>query len=613
LTGEDDSIREDAIAASEGSARDNPAATLEVPLAHMRDEAPPGDYRIACQYLLSASRMLRRESVLHVSLAEVVTRSIEVDFGLPTTECGETLWFVPVAFFPKNRVAPSLDVVDASDTVLPVPTKRENMGLTERAIGALADEGRLHLGDSAQSRELIREVISSAPPYARVSRLVFREHEPAASPLLHDLLTLLEDQFLLWVPITGLPGSRHHVSMRRYEFQESDPIRRPVRRKTTYDVKTALGEVLVSAQAPTGRSTLDVPLAVDRLLRAFALRPIEVRVREAEAARFASYHLRLISPQGFLVRNVRAAALEPLESGDERVEELDSDAAHVVVQGHDRDLAHIQLAEEHNPPFLYSRVTLALRGGMTTLWMLAAVLTAGLLWLVHHHSSYGRPELQNKQIAAAALLVGPAFTSAWSLRGDRGELLRAVLAGARGLLLISAALSVATALALAEVFPSGSNRYEMVEIYAAASYFVAMPLIAAWILASRPTWLVFRAALRTQKRNLAAILAVGAVILLVGFHDGLPMRLAGIILALAALALAAIAANSVAEPLMRSQTFYRPLAGAGGLLATVFAGYFLGYYADVCSTEVAQLICAIGGGALALAALSGLVRRTSEA
>lgn len=595
------------------AAGEDPSAGLEVPLAHMRDEAPPGDYRIACQYLLSATRMARRESTLHVSLADVVTRSIEIDFSLPTTECEETLWYVPIAFFPKERVAPSLDVFDGSETVLPIPTKRENMGLTERAIETLATEGRLQLGDSPQSRELIREVISSDYRYAHVSRLVFVEREPNASPLLHDLLRLLEDQFLLWVPISGGPGTRHHIAMRRRDFQERDPIRRPVRRERTYDVETAAGTVRVSALAPTGRWTPDLPLAVDRLLTAFALRPIEIRFPEAEAARFASCHLRLISPSGFLVRNVRAASLEPLGSNAVQVEELDSDDPHVVVQGHDRDLAHIQLAEEHNPPLLYSRVTLALRGGITTLWMLAAVLTAGLLWLVQHHGSFGNPNFQNKQIAAAALLVGPAFASAWSLRADRGELLQATLAGARGLLLASAALSVATALALADVFPSWSNRYEMIEIYAATSYFVAMPLIAAWILASRPTWLVFRAGLRTQRRNLAVILLLGATILLVGLHDGLPGRLAGIVLALAALSLAAIAANSVAEPLLRSQTFYRPLAGFGGLLATAFAGYFLGYYADLCSIDAARLGCVIGGGFLALAAFTGLLWRPDEA
>jgi hypothetical protein len=587
-------------------------ADLEVPLAHMRDEAPPGDYQIACQYLLSASRMSRREVTLHTSVYEVVTRSIEVDFSLPTTECEESLWYVPVAFFPKNRVAPSLDVLDGGENTLPVPTKRENMGLTAQAIETLADEDRLQLGDSEDSRELIREVIAEVPNIARVCRLVFAEREGGASPLLHRLLTLLEDHFLLWVPVTGKPGSRHHITMRRWDFQERDPIRRQVRRRRTFSVETALGQVLVSAQAPTGRWSPDIPQVVDRVLSAFALRPIEIRFPENEAARFSSCHLRLLSPDGFLVRNVRAAAVDSPEDDGELAEELDTDSAHVIVQGHDRNLAHIQLTEEENPPYLYSRVTLALRDGMTTLWMLGAVLTAGLLWLVKHHTSFGHPDLQNKQIVAAALLVGPAVAAAWSLQGDRGELLRSVLVGARGLLLSSAALSVATALALADVFPSWTTRYEIIEVYAASSYFVAMPLIAAWILASRPTWVVFRGVLRTQRRNLVTILALGATVLLVGLHHGLSMRLCGVILAVSALSLAAIAANSVAEPLRGSQTLYRPLAGLGGLLVTAFAGYFLGYYADICSTDTARLACAAGGGFLAMAAIVGLVRGPEE-
>jgi hypothetical protein len=611
------SIRDKLNAAMGGDPGEPPAATavLEVPASHTRDDAPPGEYRIACQYLLGDSRMSRREVTLQVSVAEVVTRTIEVDLSLPTIDCGAELWYLPVAYFPKGRVAPSLDVFDGEENALPVPTKRENMGLTERAIEALLDRGQLRLGESAHDPrkivELIQEVISKPYPDALVPRLVFADEVPNASPMLRDLLDLLADQFLLWVPITGSPGTRHHIFIRRCDFQEANPIRTPVYRDETFTVETALGEVEVSAPVPTGRSRPDFPLAVDRLLSAFALRPIEVRFPDAEAKRFASSHLRLVSPDGFLVRNVRAAAVDPPGSGGKRVEELGA-TDHVVVQGHDRKLAHIQLAEEHNPPYLYSRITLALRGGMTTLWMLAAVLTAGLLWLVKHHHSYGHPDLQNKQIVAAVLLVGPAFASAWSLRADRGELLRAVVAGARGLLLLSAALSVAAALALADVFPSWTNRHEMVELCAAISYFVAMPLIAAWILASRPTWLVFRGGLRTQHRNLAAICALGVAVLLAGLHQGLPMRATGVVLALAALALAAIAANSVAEPLISSQTFYRPLAGAGGLLVTALAGYFLGYYADICPIEDARLTTVLVGGLLALVALSGFVRQPKE-
>ena len=156
----------------------------------------------------------------------------------------------------------------------------------------------------------------------------------------------------------------------------------------------------------------------------------------------------------------------PPEPGVERIVELDSDDPHVIVQGEDQNLGHMHLSQTDNPGEVYLRVTLALRGGITTLWMLAAVLTAGLLWLVHHHGSYGKPAEQNKQIAAAVLLVGPAFASAWSLRAEGSELLRTSLSGARFLLLASAALSVASALALAGVFPSGSNRYEAIEIYA---------------------------------------------------------------------------------------------------------------------------------------------------
>lgn len=602
------------FAGSSGDPEPVRSANAQVPLDHMRDTAPAGDYAIAHQYLLRASRLKRRESSLHFYFSEVGTREIDIDLMLPLCDEAPGVWFVPIAFFPKKGVAPALEVRDGTGTLLAIPTKGENMGLTERAITALADNGQLDLGNSSRRRELIREIICLESLDARVCRLVFENHTDEPSAELIALLQLLEDQFLLWAPISGAPGSRHHVSIRRREFREKDPILTRKRRARTYSVETALGDVKVGVLEPSGRPTVDLSVALELTLNAFALRPIEFRIFDSEAARFASSHLRLLAPAGFIVRNVRAAAFERgQDRGQTHLEEFSNSGSHAVVQGLDQTIAHVHLSEENNPANVYSRVTLGLRGGMTTLWMLAAVLTAVLLWLVHHHAGYGSPDEQNKQITAAALLVGPAFASAWSLRADNGELLRTFLAGARGLLLASAALSVATALALAEVMPSGTNRYDAIELYASASYFVAVPLLVAWILASRPTWLILRDWLSTEMRNLLAILLMSAIILLVGLHSGVPFRLSGLLLLGTGVALSVIAANSAAEPLMSARTMYRPLAGIGLLPAILLAGFYLGFYSDQMTGPTARLACTVSGGVLALAAIWGLVRQSVEA
>jgi hypothetical protein len=264
---------------------------------------------------------------------------------------------------------------------------------------------------------------------------------------------------------------------------------------------------------------------------------------EEEAGRFASCHMRFHAPGGFLIRNIRLGT----EEEDQReLTELSSEDAHCVVQGVDQNLAHVHLARENNPRRVYLNVALGLRGGLTTLWMLATVLTAVLLWLVHHHPSFGEPVLQNKQITAAALLVGPAFASAWSLRAEAGELLRTSLAGARVLLLGSAALSVATALALADFLPFGANRYDTISFYAAASYLIAFVLTTAWLVSSWPTWFVFRRVLGSERRCLLLLLLLGVMATIIGHSPGLPIRLTGGLLLLIALVIAALTANMVA-------------------------------------------------------------------
>lgn len=576
------------------------------------DEPPPGRYSIAWRYLVTPSRMKRRASTLDVELGWLGSQELEIDVAIPADageDAGPT-WFVPVAFLSKEPVAPDLRISDCGGAALAVPTKRENMALTHRAVEALADEGVLPLGPrGSKARALAHELICAAPFEGRARRLIIERTlgVPPGAPLL-DLLGQLEDQFVLWVPVHGEPGSEHHISVVRQEARSEEQIRTRTAREELVPVDTAAGRYWIGALQPTGWPTIDVAAALDRILTAFALRPVEFRASEFEAVRFASYHLRVFAPEGFLVRNVRAARVEPAQAsvGAGVVEEL-GDQPNAVVQGHDTGVAHVHLAEERNPRHLYARITLGLHGGMTTLWMLAALLTAGLIWLVYHHSDFGDPGGQNKQIAAGVLLVGPAFASAWALQADRGGLLRAVLTGARILLLGSAALSVATALALADVHPSFLERKEAIEWYAAAGYFMALPLLAAWLLSSSLSWIAFRDVLFSQRRNLAAILVFGVVALGASVHHGIPTRLTGLALVAAGLGLAAIAANSVAEEPRSSRAPYRPLAGVAAVPVFVVAGYFLGFYEGPPGEDSVRLVGTLVGAGIAVLATVFLI------
>ena len=575
----------------------------------MRDDAPSGEYRVASEYLLAETRLRRRETTFNAYVSSVVgSRTIAVDFSLPNDGSDEGVCYVPLAFFPKDQVAPSLEVRDAAGSVVAIPTKRENMALTDLAIEDLISTGGLRLADPGLSSELIREVISRNPLLARVSRILFKRHEASAKAIF-QALDLLEDHFLLWVPVQGDSCSQHHITICRSEPPKPFPLLGRKRRPRVIPVDTALGQVKIRFGVPTGRRTVDIFGALDRLLNIFALRPLEVGAREFEAARFASCHLRFAAPAGFLVRHLRVGVADGSAdlSEEGEIRELDASDPHTVIQGLDQNVGHVHLSKTDNPRRVYLNVALGLRSDTTTLWMLATVLTAVLLWLVHHHPSYGPPKFQNKQVVAAVLLVGPAFASAWSLRGEGGELLSTSLAGARILLLASAALSVGTALALADILPFGLDRYDTISAYTAASYLIAVALLTAWLLSRRPTWRLFRGGLRSAPRNLLAIFLLGVFILAVGIHDGMPIRATGGVLLFAGVALAAISANTVAEPLGGSRAFYRLLATLGALPAVFAAGYFLGFYTNRFSTDALYLTCIGAGGALILLSLAGFV------
>lgn len=598
-----------------------------VPRHRGRDLPPPGEYRLAWEYLNPDSHLKRREITIDAYLSGTDERSLAVECVLPEKDIGDHAWYLPVAFLERGDVAPFLRVTDGDGAIVPIPTKPQNMALTMRAIRELLAAKKIE-PDSNAVLDLIEEIVTRPPARARICHLVLERESPEVTRVLGPLLSLLEDHFLLWVPIRGEPLSHLHLHVARRQIRLPDELFRR-KTKTAYRrVHTPVGSVRVRWQAATGRWTPNRKLALERLLHLFALRPVEAYVDELEAARFSSCHLCFRAPDGFLVRYIKSAELAAGEAGSPPgYRRLSRHQRDVAIQGYDQDLAHLHVSKPRNSTHIHTRLTVGLRGGITTLWMLATVLTAALLWVIHHHSRYGpvlgpdqgHPRLvldaltapvlaareharestvgaDNRQIAAAALLVGPAFASAWSLRGEGGTLLRSSLAGSRVLLLLSAALSVAAALALADILPSASGgRYQAVEIYAAASYVVAVPMVIAWLLASRPLWVIFRSALRSERSNLQAVAILSAPILAIGSLPFAPGRIEGAVLLACGVGLALVSGNSVAEPLFDGRTLYRPLAGLGSLLPLAIAGVFLGFYADWVRPVVACAICSLVG------------------
>lgn len=621
-----------------------------VPMADDGHLPPPGDCLLAADYLLPTSRLKRRETTVEASLSELLTRVVQVDCQLPAGGAFggiERTWYVPVAAFPKSRIAPKLEAQDASGGVIAIPTREENIVLTKRAVSELIESGRLPIEVDDDLRLLIDEVVERKTSEAHICRLVFELEEPpgpeaaqgreAAKPLLE----LLEGFFFLWVPLHGAPGSHHHITVSRTEIRRTPQLLVRGFEYQEEDIETAVGPVNVGLLVESGRYRPDLGTIVDRVLTLFALRPIEAGYRDVEAARSGSVHLRFEAPEGLLVRNVRAAEAQPPAEGNisGEVEELTSRSDGVVVQGHDLPLAHVHMARPANPQILYARITLTLRTGIITLWMLATLFSTALLWIVHHHSNYGgghahhhpQPFLvpavipalfagahhiaissDNKQIAAAVLLAGPAFAAAWALRSDSSDTLRAVMKGSQLLLLVAAGLSVAAALALAGVVPGNEGRYRAVEVYATISYFVTVPMIAAWVISSATAWQVFRTWFSTERRNL--VLLSGILIFCVAWCvvAGSPSRSDGWILLLAGISCLVISANSVGQSMLGGTTRYRPIALFAAIPLLLGAGALLGFYADMLDPDIARSVGVVGASVFAAIALGAIGVETKD-
>lgn len=622
-----------------------------VPRPEMMDLPPTGKYRLASHYLLDDSRLKRRETTVDVYLSEVGTRTIDVECSIPNFGWREETWYLPLAFFPKDEVAPDLEVVDCDGQVVAIPTKEQNIGLTERAVDELIDGGRLKIDPKPLAaelerdvseedvREFLAEIISDKQLFARARRLLLEEMPDHSSEVI-ALMRRLEDSFVLWVPAAGRPQSHHHFRIRRREIKLQDPIIAPKKIETYWVDETALGPLNVDALSAEGPPWPRWKTLFDRLPNTLAVRPLEQSAVDSEAWRADSCHMRVNAPPGFLVRNIRAGqvVLEEPESGYPpstypEVVELDPREKGVVIQGWDQNLAHLHLFKEKNPEEVYCLVTLGPRGGAISLWMVAAVLTALLLWIVHHAYVFG-PSLQpghfelvaaslsgretgdahlpitsaDRQILAAVLLVGPAFASAWSLRAEGGELLRSFFAGARFLLLASAGISVMAAMALIGL--PWSDSYTAIELYAAASYLIATPLVGAWLLSRDSLWVLFRFAFNRQRYNVLAVGILALAVIAAGAFDTIPDGCTGLIVVVSGLALALIGANSAGQPLRLDRrhraraTFYRTVAGFGSIPIIVLAGSFLGFYGDRLASSDARIGCVIAGSLVASAAIS---------
>ncbi|HEX6752853.1 MAG TPA: hypothetical protein VF093_04620 [Solirubrobacterales bacterium] len=543
------------------------------------------------------------ESIELFTLSRAQKR-IELDLHLPARGTAPRLWYLPIAFFEKERVAPDLEVVDAAGDTISVPTKRESMALTAEAIAELDRAGAIECGGE-KIDELIWQVISSIPLEAYVVRAIAEGRLQAGNDLLLSLLRRLEDSYLLWVPLEGDPASAHRISISRRQPQHRNSLTHHVIKEVSGQLETAVGTAHFSFETPTG-FRYPAPFAVtERMMQWFGLVPLAHEQEVPDARRAASFHLRVYAPEGFVVRDVQL----DLGDGDERMADSltgrpsPEDHPDVSLQGKDSEVAHLHCARKENHQSLTMYTIFGIRDGLMTLWATAVVFTAVLLWGVHRAAPYpvdGGPS-GVLELSGAILLLGPALASAWAIRTDTGEVLERFMIGARGVLLLSAALSVLAALNLAGIRPAGWSYSETIELYAALGYVAAIPISVAWMVSQRATWFLYRDVLTTPARNLACIAGIAALCVVFSFHDNPGDRALGLVLLAVGLTFAMIGSNRAGMDSVRVR-LYPFFAFFGLVVALAIAGYYLDLYGSHFDAGGVHLVLLLSQLSLAIGA-----------
>lgn len=395
---------------------------------------PPGSRPVAASYLLPQSRITRCVETLEAFAGSTGRQQIEIEISLPDHRPAPAEWHLPLALFAKVPVAPDLEVRDAMGAQVAVPTKLQNMALTERAFHEIAADEGLALSDQVSA--LVHDVIFAEPLTARVSRYLVAAELPSMPASLRDLLAAVEDQFVLWVPAAGEPASDHHFLIVRNLPRRRDPLLVRHARRVNRVVQTAAGPTEINLLLRVGRPYFRFRLAFERALLAFGTHIVTFGHETTEARRFSSFHLRVTAPEGFTVRDVLAEGDLSASAPNSNGKSVDL-SAHpgMAVQGVESDLGHVHCALPENPSPLSIRIALALRPDLISFWALAVVLSALLLYLFHRAGVAwidGRPGAL--ETATTILLIAPSAASALALRAEEGGLVRRSMSVTRTML-----------------------------------------------------------------------------------------------------------------------------------------------------------------------------------
>ena len=519
---------------------------------------------------------------------------------------GYHIYLFPLVYLKKQDARIGIDAREDGGGTVPLPIRSECDEVSSVAIRQAIDHLVKELPtaqrdfDEKQMGQLLKALPAAKPyiaslalgDFERMMTLHPEADEKIADSNLPETLAMLVEHSLVWVTLRGRPGERRSVML----SQEIALDRRAVVRWSFGDLKrhrerrkailrqTRLerpwrwlrqsrlgraGQHLRRAKAPPpallignrefGRRDWRFSFSAvgERIGQPMAWMPFEFRVPTIYAKRCRSYHFEIRVPPGRAPRDIRMSYGPHLAEPPE-VEAPSELANRDVRKTVTTRSVRVDLPRKSLGDVLTFRVTVGIGdGAFPILWFLAAVITAGMLWIF----AASVPPLgkEKAQVAAAILLVVPALIAGLALASNEVPASQLV-GGARILLLVTGLSAVVAASALAGAKPFHMEprwAFTAAAITATAS---AVPLGTSWLLSRPGVWRLLMAlnSLSRQEAVLgggvAMALAISGVCIYV--DKGLVVRasMAGLLLVLTIL-MSTVANDRAALPMNQSRHY----------------------------------------------------------
>jgi hypothetical protein len=585
--------------------------------------------RLGGYYLRDEHELIHRHTEqVQLNADHTAEWRLTVDFELPThplprcsqTPDGENLFLFPLAYLKKSDARTGFRVEAQNGSLVPIPTKSQCDRVTGLAAAEAANWLLTTAGGERLELDLLAESLQAIPkenPYLastvvdRIRRQLDEAPDSSGGEIvlrwedagLLDVLKMLIEHSLIWVPLWGRPGEHHSITLSqeislerrpflRWNFGTIDPAEEPgLRRK----IVEWLGDPLSNAVIDTGDGTygrrsyrLSFPALGQRLGEPLAWMPVEFDFPTIYTKRCTSYHFELTCPPGLSPRDLKVATGKPIDdvgiqrkrrgepAPGARPGEIGSAGGK---EAEARTTLTKRIAHHYHPGSralddIWFRVTVGVSAGsFPVLWALAGAITAILLWIFagsnpHLHAS-------DKEVGAGILLVVPALLAALALGGEDPPVTR-LIGGARLLLLITGLTAVMATAVMVGTGPFQIGQQWMWTACAMLATAVTVPLATSWTLSSTVIWRQLKK-LKTAYAQYGALLIgilaaeVGVVILMQLDDNPIPRAGIAVLLLLLAVGMSAIANNRAAIEIGTDRHYAAVSLLAAGFICLVLA------------------------------------------